>query len=183
MATPDPSMTTETSTPTEASMNTEPSTVAEPPSARAARRTRTRSHLPRRLRLKIWLRSRRYIIRQYPHVNAAYRTAVAVVSTVVILAGAAMVPLPTPGFGWLLIFAGLGLLSTEFTWAHRITTWLRRWLHILGSWYGRHSWPSRIAMILALAVLIVLVLWLAGILGTAGRWVGLDQQWLRGPFF
>lgn len=62
-----------------------------------------------------------------------YRVAVAVVGSLVILAGIAMLALPGPG--WLTIFLGLGILGTEFKAAHRLTTRIRalavqawRWL-------------------------------------------------------
>jgi len=144
--------------------------------------TRPRPPESRRLRLKRWMRTQRYIIRQYPHVNAAYRVTVAVIGTAMILAGIVMVPLPTPGFGWVMIFAGLGVLSTEFAWAHRITHWLRKWLHILTTWYGRRSWPAKVGLIVVVTVLILVILWLAGILGTSGDWVGYHRDWLHGPF-
>ncbi|GAC57376.1 hypothetical protein GOHSU_18_01310 [Gordonia hirsuta DSM 44140 = NBRC 16056] len=120
-------------------------------------------------------------IRPYPHLNSAYRAAVAFVGTVMVLGGAAMVPLPTPGFGWILIFLGLGVLSTEFVWAQKLTTWLRRALDWAAAWWKRRSPTEKSGLIFALSVLILLILWLSGMLGTAGSWVGVDRQWLHGP--
>lgn len=82
-----------------------------------------------RLRLKIWHRQRRYVIRQRPVLNRLYRFGVGVIGTVLVLAGMAMIPLPIPGPGWVTFFLGLGVLSTEFAWAHRVTSFMRRQLH------------------------------------------------------
>ncbi|MFT3662858.1 MAG: TIGR02611 family protein [Gordonia sp. (in: high G+C Gram-positive bacteria)] len=82
-----------------------------------------------RLRIKIWHRRNRYAIRQNPVLNQAYRFAVGIVGTVMMLAGMVMIPLPVPGPGWVTLFLGLAVLSTEFTWAHRVTAFLRRRLH------------------------------------------------------
>ena len=49
--------------------------------------------------------------------RSAKRVAVAVVGGALVLAGIAMIVLPGPGP--LVIFLGLGVLATEFAWAHR----------------------------------------------------------------
>lgn len=82
-----------------------------------------------RLRLKIWHRRQRYIIRQQPVLNQVYRIAVGVVGTLMMAAGLVMIPLPIPGPGWVTLFLGLAVLSTEFAWAHRVTSFIRRQLH------------------------------------------------------
>ncbi|MFT3716851.1 MAG: PGPGW domain-containing protein [Gordonia sp. (in: high G+C Gram-positive bacteria)] len=83
----------------------------------------------RRTRLKVWHRKKRYSIRQQPMLDRAYRIAVGVVGGVMVLAGMAMIPLPIPGPGWVTFFLGLSVLSTEFVWAHRLTSLARRGLH------------------------------------------------------
>ncbi|MFT4086238.1 MAG: TIGR02611 family protein [Gordonia sp. (in: high G+C Gram-positive bacteria)] len=82
-----------------------------------------------RLQLKIWHRKKRYAIRQNPLLDRTYRIAVGVVGTLMVLAGLVMIPLPIPGPGWVTFFLGLGVLSTEFEWAHRVTSFMRRQLH------------------------------------------------------
>lgn len=54
----------------------------------------------------------------------AWRGVVLVVGLV--LVGAGLVMLVTPGPGIALILAGLALLSTEFSWAKRLLGWFRR---------------------------------------------------------
>lgn len=53
-----------------------------------------------------------------PTLQAARRIVVAVVGSTVILIGVALLVLPGPG--WVVIFAGLGILATEFVWARRL---------------------------------------------------------------
>lgn len=50
-------------------------------------------------------------------VRSMRRIAVTVVGALLIILGVIMII--TPGPGWLTIFAGLGVLSTEYTWARR----------------------------------------------------------------
>ena len=46
------------------------------------------------------------------------KAGIAIVGGIVLLAGIAMIPYPGPG--WVTVFLGLGILSTEFEWAGRI---------------------------------------------------------------
>ena len=64
----------------------------------------------------------------------AWRVGVTVVGVAVIVGGIILLPLPGPG--WLIIFAGLGILSTEYVWAKRLLGWLRR---LVGRWW---SWVA-----------------------------------------
>ena len=90
-----------------------------------------------RLRLKIWHRKQRYTIRQRPVLNRFYRFGVGVVGTLMVAAGMVMIPLPIPGPGWVTFFLGLGVLSTEFEWAHRVTSFMRRQLVRAGTLAAR----------------------------------------------
>jgi uncharacterized protein (TIGR02611 family) len=53
----------------------------------------------------------------------AYRVVVAVIGFAIIVTGLALIPLPGPG--WLIVFAGLAVLSTEFAWAERLLNYAR----------------------------------------------------------
>ncbi len=68
-----------------------------------------------------------------------WRGGIIVAATVVILIGIVLLPLPGPG--WLVIFAGLGILATEFEWAARLLRFVRdqvsrwtRWIANQGGW-------------------------------------------------
>lgn len=135
----------------------------------------------RRKRLSVWHRKKRYAIRQNKHMDRTYRVGVAVVGTVMILIGAVMVPLPTPGFGWVMIFLGLGVLSTEFAWAHRVTHFVRRCYDAVAHWFARQSWASKTGMIGATVVIVLAGTWAIGLVGIVAGWVHIDASWLAGP--
>ncbi len=61
-----------------------------------------------------------------------------------ILVGVLLLPLPGPG--WLIIFAGLGLLATEYTWAARLLRQARRLVGDWTRWAARQGLPARIGI-------------------------------------
>jgi uncharacterized protein (TIGR02611 family) len=69
----------------------------------------------------------------------AWRIGVTVIGVAVIVGGIILLPLPGPG--WLIIFAGLGLLATEYEWAKRLLGWLRGILRKWTAWVAhRPRW-------------------------------------------
>ena len=79
------------------------------------------------------LRSVREWIARYRHLDTAYRVLVGAVGGILTLGGLVLVPLPGPG--WLVVFVGLAVLGTEFHWAHRAATWIRRQLDRFWTWW------------------------------------------------
>jgi uncharacterized protein (TIGR02611 family) len=77
----------------------------------------------------------RAYVRRLPGGWLLWRVAVTIVGVVVLVAGAIMIPFPGPG--WLVVFLGLGILSTEYEWARRLTTAARRLLTRWWRWLGR----------------------------------------------
>lgn len=51
------------------------------------------------------------------------RSLILIIGSAIVLAGIVMLVLPGPGL--LAIFAGLGLLATEFSWAARLLRWAK----------------------------------------------------------
>lgn len=66
-------------------------------------------------------------------VDLVYKTFIALVGTVLVIAGLIIVPLPGPG--WLIVFGGLAVLATEFRWAKRVARWLRVQLERFWAWW------------------------------------------------
>src|SRR5438067_775854 len=68
-------------------------------------------------------------IRSHRTARAVYRFVVALLGVAITVGGLLLVPLPGPG--WLVVFAGLALLATEFDPARRVLVFgrssLRRW--------------------------------------------------------
>jgi uncharacterized protein (TIGR02611 family) len=74
-------------------------------------------------------------LRALPGGTLAWRVAVTTVGTVTIVFGVILLPLPGPG--WLIIFAGLGILATEFTWAARLLSGARSFVRAWTQWLLR----------------------------------------------
>jgi uncharacterized protein (TIGR02611 family) len=58
---------------------------------------------------------------------------------------------PFPGPGWLVVFAGLAVLATEFHWAHKVLEFGKHTLHAWTQWYKRQGWTVRIIMLVVTA--------------------------------
>lgn len=76
-------------------------------------------------RIRTWARAvaaASSAVRQRAYATAVgrilWRIAITIIGVVVIIAGIILLPLPGPG--WVVIFAGLGILSTEYDWAKRL---------------------------------------------------------------
>lgn len=82
----------------------------------------------------------------------AWRIGVTIVGAAVIVGGIILLPLPGPG--WLIIFAGLGVLATEYTWAKRLLGWLRGIVRDWTAWVARR--PRWIQALIGLAGLVFL---------------------------
>ncbi|MFI9561304.1 TIGR02611 family protein [Nonomuraea endophytica] len=67
---------------------------------------------------------------------------IGVIGAVMVIGGLIMVPFPGPG--WLVVFAGLAVLATEFHWAHKVLEFGKRTLHAWTQWYKRQGWTVRI---------------------------------------
>ncbi|GAA3821674.1 hypothetical protein GCM10022226_47450 [Sphaerisporangium flaviroseum] len=81
---------------------------------------------------------------------------IGVVGAALVIGGLLLVPLPGPG--WLIVFAGLAVLATEFAWAHRLLEYGKKTLSAWTDWLKRQGWPVRIivgAVTLAAAAVLV----------------------------
>jgi uncharacterized protein (TIGR02611 family) len=115
-----------------------------------------------------------------PALRLVFRIAVAVVGTVVLVLGIVLIPYPGPG--WLVVFAGLAILASEFSWAGRLLTYARGRYDIWTRWLSRQHWATKISVLMATAVVVVAFLWLLNAVWTMADWVGLDGwTWLRSP--
>ncbi|TMR91391.1 TIGR02611 family protein [Nonomuraea basaltis] len=81
---------------------------------------------------------------------------VGVIGAIMVVGGLIMVPFPGPG--WLVVFAGLAVLATEFHWAHKLLEFGKRTLHAWTQWYKRQGWTVRIiVLVVTLAAAAVIV--------------------------
>ncbi|GAB3046941.1 TIGR02611 family protein [Sediminivirga luteola] len=71
-------------------------------------------------------------VRANRHVDRGYRALIGVLGGCIVVLGLIMVPLPGPG--WLVVIAGIALISTEFHWARRLLRFTRRKVLAWGRW-------------------------------------------------
>ena len=112
---------------------------------------------------------------------ALYRVGVGVLGTLVLVGGIVLIPYPGPG--WLIVFAGLAILATEFRWARRLLTFLRHRYQAWSAWLRRQHWAVRVLAVLFTAAIVVATLWFLGTFSLVGGWFGKHWPWLRSPFF
>lgn len=83
----------------------------------------------------------RAFLRRHRGLDLAYRVMVAVAGFAIMITGVVLIPLPGPG--WLIVFAGLALLATEFAWADRLLHYARDKVRGWTDWAGRQPVAMR----------------------------------------
>lgn len=74
--------------------------------------------------------------------HLALRIVIGTIGCVMIVSGLIMVPFPGPG--WLVVFAGLAVLATEFPWASRLLEFVKHVVLATTGWLKRQNWFVRI---------------------------------------
>jgi uncharacterized protein (TIGR02611 family) len=107
------------------------------------------------------------------------RAATALVGGIVLLVG--IVAIPYPGPGWLIVFAGLAILATEFDWAQRLLDKAKGTYDKWQNWLAHQPVAVR-AVVLGLTGLVVVVtLWLLNMFGVADTILHFNIMWLHSP--
>lgn len=106
-------------------------------------------------------------IRSHPVFGFPYRVVAAVAGIATVLIGLVLVPAPGPG--WLIVIAGLGVLSTEFSWARRLLNFTKRCVSAWTVWVLRQ--PLAFRMLIGALGLVILVAGLLTSLAMSG-WTG-----------
>ena len=135
----------------------------------------------RRHTLRGRLHRHRERVRHKPAMNLTYRIVLGTVGGVVLLAGLLMIPYPGPG--WLVVFAGLGILATEFSWAHQVNMFAKRHYHRWTRWLGRQHLATKLTIMAVTGLIVLFTLWMLGMFGTVGGWLGVRWSWLASPLF
>jgi uncharacterized protein (TIGR02611 family) len=113
--------------------------------------------------------------------NLGYRIGVGVAGGAVLLAGIVMIPYPGPG--WLVVFAGLAILATEFTWAERVLRYAKGRYDAWTAWLRRQRLLVRWAVMAGTGLVVVLTLWLLDVFQMVAGWIGLEWAWLSSPLW
>ena len=118
-------------------------------------------------------------LRERPTYDFSYRIVVGVVGLAVL--GLGILAIPYPGPGWAIVFLGLGILATEFEWAHRLLRYTKERYDRLMDWFKAQGlWVQALGFVLTAAVVIA-TLWLFGALSFAAGLFGVDEPWLKSP--
>ena len=121
-------------------------------------------------------------IKARPTLRRTYRVGVAVLGGFVLAAGVIMIPYPGPG--WLVVFAGLAILATEFRWARRVLHFARSKYDAWSDWLGRQSVFVRLAVLAVTGLVVLGTLYLLNAFYLVAGLVGLSPwTWLQSPFF
>ncbi len=107
------------------------------------------------------------------------RIAIGIAGAVVVVAGIIMIPYPGPG--WLVVFAGLGILATEFPFAEKILTYVRRQYDRWVAWPVRQTWWVRSLTLIFTVCVVIVTIWLVNGFGISNSIFHLDQEWLNSP--
>jgi uncharacterized protein (TIGR02611 family) len=101
--------------------------------------------------------------------DVTYRVVVGVLGAAIVVLGFVLIPLPGPG--WLIVFAGLALLATEFVWADRLLTFARRKVHGWTQWVTHQSLLVRGLIGLGGLLCVAGAVWLYVALEGVPRWL------------
>jgi uncharacterized protein (TIGR02611 family) len=99
----------------------------------------------------------RAIFAKHAWLDISYRVAVGIVGTAVVVLGFVLIPLPGPG--WLIVFAGLAILATEFAWADRLLRYARHKVQGWTAWVTDQSLMVRALIGLAGLLVVASVFW------------------------
>jgi uncharacterized protein (TIGR02611 family) len=96
-------------------------------------------------------------IRATPAGRLTLKIIVGVLGAAIIVTGLIMVPFPGPG--WLVVFAGLAVLATEFAWASRLLHIAKEKLVAATDWLKRQNWFVRIVAGVLTLIVAAAIVW------------------------
>jgi uncharacterized protein (TIGR02611 family) len=104
-----------------------------------------------------WAGLRRLVaaLRAHPTGRVVLRATVAILGALVVVTGIVLLPLPGPG--WAIIFVGIAIWAVEFRWARRLLLFAKTQVFAWRTWYAARSWPVKILLGVALAVLLAAI--------------------------
>jgi len=100
-----------------------------------------------------WIRPLRRRVHRVPAGALLWKIGVGVVGAAIVVAGLLLIPLPGPG--WAIVFLGIAVWATEFSWARRLLARARRLLRQWTEWLLRL--PPLIRALIGLAGLAFLL--------------------------
>ena len=114
-------------------------------------------------------------------VRHSRRVLVAIVGGLIIIVGIILIPYPGPG--WLVVFTGFAVLSTEFEFAANALEWLKGKYDGWVLWLSHQHVSIRIMTLTFTGFVVVVTAWLLNTFGFINGFLQLHQNWLISPFF
>lgn len=111
--------------------------------------------------------------------RATKRIVIGVFGGLLLCVGIVMIPYPGPG--WLVVFASLAILATEFEWARRIHAFGRRKYDAWEKWLSQQSRYVKALFWCSTALVVVMTIWLLNGYGIMNSLLGLKWNWLNSP--
>ena len=99
----------------------------------------------------------------------------------VVLIGLMLVPYPGPG--WLIVFAGLAILATEFEFASKVLDYAKGKYDAWSTWLKRQNIYVQLSVLALTGAVVVMTLWLLNAFGIINNVLNLGQDWLVSPLF
>lgn len=94
-----------------------------------------------------------------------------------------IIAIPYPGPGWLIVFAGLAILSREFPWAGRVLFYARGKYDAWNVWIKRQNWFIKSLTGLLTLIIVILTIYILNGYGLLNSWFNLGLDWLQSPLF
>jgi len=108
------------------------------------------------------------------------RGMIGLIGGIVVILGIIMIPYPGPG--WLVVFAGLSILATEFTWAQRVLDFAKSKYDAWTKWVNRQSFIIKALVWLVTALVVIVTIWFVNGYGVLADILKLHWHWLQSPF-
>lgn len=109
----------------------------------------------------------------------AKRTTIAIVGGLVLVVG--IIAIPYPGPGWAIVFAGLAILATEFSWARTLLHKAKGGYDKWQDWLKRQPMYVRLLVLGFTALIVAITLWLLNMYGALDLLLGLHMPFLHSP--
>ena len=106
---------------------------------------------------------------------------IAIVGGLVALVGLVLIPYPGPG--WLVVFAGLSILGTEFEFARKLLENAKRKYDQATSWLKRQNVLVQLASLAFTGLVVIATVYFIDGFGILNDILSLKQEWLISPLF
>ena len=111
--------------------------------------------------------------------TALKKSGIGVLGGLVVVLGLILVPYPGPG--WLIVFAGLAILATEFDQAQRILDFAKGKYDDWQGWLSEQSRFVKVTFWILTCIVVVATIWLLNGYGFMNDILRLNWDWVRSP--